>query len=366
MHPALILLTSGAFATLLLGLPGADHPVPELVLGLLFTALATAGFRWLRGRGRVLAGLYFAVQLPLAFALFTVSGPEVGTTLLLVVLVVQAVLLLPLPAAVAVTAAVPLVHVGMSLRDGLREGLGTLAAVAFAAVVTELLVREQRTRVELAAANEQLRGYAVQAEQLATTQERNRLARDIHDGLGHHLTVVQMQVKAARAVLSSGDRDGTDALLAKAQQQSEQALAEVRRSVSALREPRVEVPLEEALRALVAETDAAGVPTALTVSGDVRTLPPEVAETLYRIAQEGLTNVRKHARADSAGVVLGYGPGTVRLEVRDDGVGRPEGSAESTGFGLVGLHERVARADGTLVVESAPGRGLTLRAEVPA
>jgi signal transduction histidine kinase len=75
-----------------------------------------------------------------------------------------------------------------------------LAVSAFTIVITELLVREQRARAELAAANERLRGYAAQAEQLATTQERNRLARDIHDGLGHHLTVVQMLLQAARAV----------------------------------------------------------------------------------------------------------------------------------------------------------------------
>ena len=101
------------------------------------------------------------------------------------VLVSQSVLLLPLPAAVLVTAARPAgAPRAWPWGDGLRNGLGTLAAAVFTAVVTELLRREQQARAELAAANDRLRGYAAQAEELATTQERNRLARDIHDGLG--------------------------------------------------------------------------------------------------------------------------------------------------------------------------------------
>src|SRR6185312_10034739 len=160
-------------------------------------------------------------------------------------------LLLPVPAAAVVVAVVPFFHVGMSPRDGLREGLGLLAAAAFAAVVTKLLVREQRAREELAAAHARLREYAVQAETLAAAQERNRVARDIHDGLGHALTVVQMQIKAARAVLPA--ESAADPVLAKAQEQAETALAEVRRSVSTLRGPRLDPPLPEALHALAEE-----------------------------------------------------------------------------------------------------------------
>src|SRR5919112_1571497 len=171
----------------------------------------------------------------------------------------------------------------MSWGDGLRNGMGTLAAAAFTAVVTELLRREQRARADLAEANTRLRGYAAQAEELATTQERNRVARDIHDGLGHHLTVVQMQVQAARAVLAS-DPDRADAVLAKAQQQATEALAEVRRSVAALREPRTAPPLADALKQLAEETTAAGVPATLEVAGTERPLPAEAEESLFRSA----------------------------------------------------------------------------------
>jgi signal transduction histidine kinase len=188
------------------------------------------------------------------------------------------------------------------------------------------------------------------------------VARDIHDGLGHHLTVVQMQVQAARAVLAA-DPARADAVLAKAQQQSTEALAEVRRSVSALRERRTAPPLRAALEGLAADTSAAGVPTELRVDGPARTLSPESEESLFRAAQEGLTNVRKHAGATSARVLLHFGDDTVYLEVRDDGRGLP-GTARQ-GFGLLGLRERAARLGGRLDVAAAPGGGTTLLVEVP-
>jgi signal transduction histidine kinase len=230
-------------------------------------------------------------------------------------------------------------------------------------VVTELLRREQAARAELAEANLQLRGYAAQAEQLATTQERNRLARDIHDGLGHHLTVVQMQVQAARAVLPT-DPAKADAVLDKAQHQATEALAEVRRSVAALREPRAIPPLPEALKELAEETSAAGVPTEVEILGTVRPLASEAEEALFRSAQEGLTNVRKHAAATAARLRVDYAAdGVVRLEVCDDGRGAV---AAGGGFGLIGLRERAERLGGRLDLDSAPGAGTTLRVEVPA
>ena len=364
---ALAVLTCGAFLTLVAEATGLHDPLPPIVVALLFSVLAIAGFGWVDRQPpprRLRLGIaYVVVQLPLSYLVFMTGSTGVGATLLSLVLVSQSVLLLPLPAAALVTAVVPLVHLGMPMADGLRTMLGTYVAAAFTAVVTELLRREQRARAELADANTRLRGYAAQAEELATTQERNRVARDIHDGLGHHLTVVQMQVQAARAVLAS-DPARADAVLAKAQQQSTEALAEVRRSVAALRAPRTTPPLPEALGALAEETSAAGVPTDLTVSGPARPLAPDVEESLFRAAQEGLTNVRKHADAGSARLELVYGDdGTVRLEVRDDGRGTT--ALPDTGFGLLGLRERASRLGGSVDVVSEPGRGTTVRVAVP-
>lgn len=362
---ALGILTVVAYVTLPLGSKSFEQLlVPTLLVGLAYAALAIFGFPFAQRRGPVFAAAYVLVQLPLGFVLFALSGAAVGAVLLLVVLVAQSVLLLPLPAAIAVAAVIPLIHVEMEWPDGLREGLGTLAVTAFTVVITELLVREQRARAALAVANERLRGYAAQAEQLAVTQERNRVARDIHDGLGHHLTVVQMLLQAARAVIGTAEPERLDAMLAKAQDQSKQALAEVRRSVSALREPRT-VPLVDALRALASEVTEAGVRTDVEVRGAARATRAEVEESLFRAAQEGLTNVRKHADATTATVVLDYERADlVRLRVHDDGRGLRE--EQGGGFGLVGLEERVAGLGGRVSVDSADGRGATLTVEVPA
>jgi signal transduction histidine kinase len=363
MNRALGVLTCGAFLSIVLGVLGSGEPRLALVLGAVFAVLATVVFGWVRGRERLAwSAAYVAVQLPLAFVLFTIDA-GVGTTLFLVVLVSQCVLLrLPRPAIALVIAVVPLVHLGMSLGEGLREGIGTFMSVLFAAIITELLLREQRSRGELAEAHAKLRDHAAQAERLATAQERNRVARDIHDGLGHSLTVVQMQVKAARAVLPA-DPGKADAVLAKAQEQAETALAEVRRSVRTLREPRAIPPLPEALQALAEETSATGVTARLTVTGTERPLSEEQREALYRAAQEGLTNVRKHAGAETVAIVLDYAAAAVRVEVRDDGRGSDGG--EPAGFGLVGLRERAAHLGGELAFTSTPGGGSALTMEIP-
>jgi signal transduction histidine kinase len=368
VNRALAALTACGFVVVLIDATADPRPAAfAAVAGTagLYALVAVLVFGWVdrqpARRRAVLAAVYVPAQLVLGYVVLSLSHSFVGTTLLLLVLVSQSVLLLPLPAAGVVTAAVPLMHVGMAWADGLRFGLAVLGAAVFTAVVSELLKREQRARQELAAANEALRGYAAQAEELATTQERNRVARDIHDGLGHHLTVVQMQVQAARAVLAA-DPARADAVLAKAQQQATEALAEVRRSVSSLRERRTAPPLRTALDGLTAETSAAGVPTELRVDGAARALSADAEETLFRAAQEGLTNVRKHADATSARVHLRFGDDTVCLEVSDDGRGLPDAAQ---GFGLLGLRERAGRLGGRLDVVPAPGGGTSLRMEVP-
>jgi signal transduction histidine kinase len=353
---ALAALTVAAFVTLVVDVVAAHRSVVSLGPAVAFVLAATFGVGPVERRaGRWPRYAYIAALFLLGGAVFASSGASVGATLMLVVLVSLTTLLLPVPAVVVVVGLVPFFHAGMGLAEGLREGLGLLAAAVFAAVLTKLLLREQAARA-------QLRAYALQAERLAAAQERNRVARDIHDGLGHALTVVQMQIKAARAVLAS-EPARADEVLAKAQGQAEEALREVRRSVGALRERQPALPLPDALKALAAETSAAGVPTEVDVTGPVRPLPDEAAESLFRAAQEGLTNVRRHAGAARAGVTLDYSqPAAVRLEVRDDGAGT---AREGAGFGLLGVRERAAHVGGRMSLESVPGQGSTLRVEVP-
>ena len=366
MRWALAALTVAAFLTFAFEATAGDNTLLAIGVGLVYTAVAILGYRWVEdNRGphrRAWAIGYVLWQLLIGYANFGIE-PGTGATLLLCVLIAQTLLLLGLLPTVLMVAVQPLMHIGMDMGDGLRAAAGSLLAGAFTAVSVGLYVREQQARAELAEAHRKLRGYAEQAEELATTRERNRVARDIHDGLGHHLTVVQMQVQAARAVLP-GDPTRADTVLAKAQQQAGEALAEVRRSVAALREPRALPPLPEALAALAAESSAAGIATQLELAGTARDLDADRSEALYRAAQEGLTNVRKHASASAATVVLDFTDAdAVTVEVRDDGRGADDGGAP--GFGLVGLRERAEALGGSLERRSVPGTGTTLRVAVP-
>ena len=361
VNRALPTLAVAAWLVMLLEAAPSGSILLAGALGIGLVAWSVGGYRWALRRGYVAAVGYLAVALALGFVVFNVAGPGVGSTVLLVVVVVQAVMLLPLGWAVAVALLVPLVHVGMPMVDALREVVSTGLACAFAFVLAALHLREQQARSELAEAHGQLRRLSAQAEELATMRERTRVARDIHDGLGHHLTVVGMQVQAARAVLSS-DPARADGLLIQAEDQARQALASVRESVAALREARPDRPFSDELRTLTLESAATGLSTSVQVEGAERRLGSDVQEALYRAAQEGLTNIHKHAKARAAVLLLAYRPGSVRLEVSDDGCGlRSDGG----GFGLVGIRERVERLGGALAVESTPGTGVTVRVELP-
>lgn len=247
---------------------------------------------------------------------------------------------------------------------------GFSVAVLFTLVFTQIAVSAEKARgeverlaAELKAANEKLREHATQAEELAGTRERNRLAREIHDGLGHCLTVVHVQLEAARSTLER-DPDLSASALEKAQSMNHLALQEVRRSVSALRSsPLQGRSLADALGQLVAENNAAGLGTNLTVLGDARELSLPVASALYRAAQEGLTNARKHARPEQARVTLDFRAAErVSVMVADDG----RGAGDMTeGFGLLGLRERAQLLGGGLAVQTALGEGFSLTVEVP-
>ncbi|HET9631575.1 MAG TPA: sensor histidine kinase [Terrabacter sp.] len=360
MTRALTLLAVAALLVMLLEAAPSGQVMPAAVTGSGFVAWSVLGYRWALVRRRRARVTYLAVALVLGFLVFDVAGAGVGSTLLLVVVVVQAVMLLPLGWAVVVALLVPFVHLGMPMPDAVRQVVSTALACAFAFVLAALHLREQQARAELAEANAQLQLFSAQAQELATMRERTRVARDIHDGLGHHLTVVGMQVQAARAVLGR-DLVRADAMLLQAEDQARKALTSVRESVAALREPRAAETLQEQLRGLADESATLGLPTAVEVEGVERHLDPEVEVALYRAAQEGLTNVHKHASARGAVLRLAYRPGSVALEVRDDGSGlRREGG----GFGLVGIRERAERLGGSLTIESS-ATGVVLRVEVP-
>ncbi|PTY04854.1 hypothetical protein DB347_19325 [Opitutaceae bacterium EW11] len=244
-----------------------------------------------------------------------------------------------------------------------------LAAFLFVILFTRLVIvsmasrdRAEQLAKELETANAQLREQSAQTAALAAANERNRIARDIHDGLGHYLTVIAVQLEAAGALLPADPVRARDAV-AKAETLSRQALDEVRRSVGALRAAASTGGLAAALQGLVQEL---GAPGSLSIRGTPREVPAPVEQALFRVAQEGLTNARKHAAATCVEVVLQFDErGRTTVEINDNGRGSAA-TPSQPGFGLVGLRERLATVGGSLSAGNRAEGGYSLKAEVPA
>jgi len=234
--------------------------------------------------------------------------------------------------------------------------------IAFTVITKQALVareRAEKLRGEIEAANAQLRAHAAQTADLATSRERNRVAREIHDGLGHYLTVVKTQLDAAAALMAHRPDEARASVL-KAAKLTGDALDDVRRSVSALRTDAARLPLPEALRALTVES---GLPVTLRLAGTTRPLAPGIEHALFRSAQEALTNIRKHAGATAAEIALEFAPhGRVTLAVTDNG--RGANGAAPDGFGLVGIRERIEVLGGRVMSGNRPGGGYALTIEV--
>ena len=252
--------------------------------------------------------------------------------------------------------------IAVNLNAALQVLLGLGAGFVFIIAFTDLAQRERHAREQLEKANQQLADYAVQVEQLATMRERNRLAREVHDTLGHYLTVINVQLEVVTKLIDANPPRAEEAAL-KAKQLASEGLNEVRRSVAALRpSPLEDRPLPDAIRGLIETSRDAGLMVTFELEGPVCALSPEQETVLYRAAQESLTNIRKHAHASAASVRLAYGSGTVNLRVRDNGLGR-KGDQESVG--LSALRERVSALHGTVLAENHLEGGFVLEVTLP-
>lgn len=223
----------------------------------------------------------------------------------------------------------------------------------------------------LMVAHTQLQEYSAQIEELSIIRERNRIARDIHDTLGHALTLLAVQLETAMQLEMRGDPRLHEELLA-ARRVAKDCLTEVRHSVEALRPEEASAsPLQEQLRGLVMEFETTCPQTTITLDMDEATHPlhPEVSLTLYRCAQEALTNIRKHAKATKVLLRLTTSGGQkdqVELTVLDNGRGCPSVNEHGpSGFGLLGMGERVALLDGTLRAGPEPKNGWRIEVVLP-
>jgi signal transduction histidine kinase len=236
--------------------------------------------------------------------------------------------------------------------------LGPLMAGVFAAG------RLMRSRESLAAALQQERA---QAERYAVEEERARIARELHDVVGHAVALMTVQAGAERLALGE-ERPETSRVLADIEGTGRQTLQEMRRMLGVLRAPD-EVGLAPQpgigqLPALVGRMTLAGLDVDLDTRGELSTVPPGVDISAYRIVQEALTNVLKHADAVRARVLVVHTPDCVVVEVTDDGRGAA-GTTSGSGHGIAGMRERVALYGGALDVGPAPGGGWRLHATLP-
>jgi signal transduction histidine kinase len=348
-----------------------------MVLGTAYIALGVYGYDFCAHSASFAPRLaYFSLQIPLGALIVYLSHGAGFNALILLPLVGHAVVLLDSRFERIANLSIVLVYVLSTYlysRD-LNAVLGGLpvflAGAVFIMVFTQMAVNEEaaRTHVELLVdeleqVNQRLRGYAVQAEELAITRERNRLAREIHDGLGHYMTAIHMQIQAARALMRSANPK-VDEILSKAQNLTQEALVDVRQSVAALRaSPGQDQPLPEVLEQMPADCLESGVSSRFALLGEPRPISPQAHLTLYRAAQEGLNNTRKHAQASHVDITLDYRDTShVRLEIQDNGSGSDNLEG---GFGLLGIQERAHFLGGEVNMQSAKGQGFCLEVILP-
>jgi len=205
-------------------------------------------------------------------------------------------------------------------------------------------------------------GENAERELRAAAEERGRIARELHDVLAHHVSVISLQAGTARLLAESGAAPDA-ALLAGIENASRQAMTELRHALGVITHtPGGTEPLPGLAR--LGELTA-GSGLAVSVEGDTGPLPAAVDLTAYRVIQESLTNVLRHSAAPAAHVRLRNEAGTLHITVCDSGPGRTAPALRGTGRGLAGLRERVAAHGGTFLAGPRPGAGFEVRAELP-
>lgn len=239
--------------------------------------------------------------------------------------------------------------------------------IGVCAAIVEAVRRGEEAQVflaELEAAHEELGRQAGRARELAISGERARMAREVHDSVGHHLTAIHLQLQNAQRFRERNPERAWERV-SEAKELALSSLTEVRRSVRALRPPALaERSGPGALSALARNFDGIGPEVRFVVEGEERRLPEEADLVLYRAMQEGLTNVARHSNAGSALATLAFEGESVRLVVADDGGGENVTTPEG-GFGLAGLRERVEALGGTLSAGDRPEGGFALEVELP-
>lgn len=235
----------------------------------------------------------------------------------------------------------------------------------FVFLLVNALLSQYRSRQELGVVNKQLRKYALLIEDRAMLQERNRIAREIHDSLGHSLTAQNIQLANALLYLRS-NLDRAEIFLAEAKKLGSYALKDVRHSVATLRsDPLQGKRLSVAISDLVADLQYRTEISCHCKIDIPDQLSNDIATAVYRIVQEALTNIIKHSQATEVETLIRLLANALEIQIKDNGKGfNPK--ENTTGFGLQGMRERTIALGGRFELVSWPKKGCQIIAKIPA
>ncbi|MGC9089613.1 MAG: sensor histidine kinase [Caldisericia bacterium] len=233
-------------------------------------------------------------------------------------------------------------------------------------IAIESKEKSEKLLNELTFANEKLKEYAEKVEQLTILEERNRLSREMHDSIGHHLVTVSLQIEILKKIINEKP-DESKNLIDTIKNEITKSLEELRNVVKTLRKPiEFDIPIQESIKNLI-ETYSSlkGIKTNLEIDENLRELSDEYKITLFRVCQEALTNIEKHSKATEIWVKLKKENDEIVLKVEDNGVGFPEKLGE-TSFGLTGIKERANILNGKFSFENREEGGARIVFSVPA
>jgi signal transduction histidine kinase len=267
--------------------------------------------------------------------------------------------------AVAAIAAADLAHPGTFSASGTRPGAWLAFAIAW--LVGRDLRRRRQHVADLEDRAAQLEREREEQAQLAVTEERSRIARELHDVIAHAVSVIVVQAQAGPHLVGNPQR--VLEVFGAIESSGRDALVELRRLLGILRSEDEQLAIGPqpglgSLQSLIEQMRASGLPVELRIEGEPVHLPAGIDLSAYRIVQEALTNVVKHAGDAAAEVIIRYEARALELDVVDDGRGEPT-SVNGSGHGLIGMRERVALYGGTLQAGTPNGGGYAVRARLP-
>lgn len=322
---------------------------------------------------------YFVIQASIIVTLLLLPLDPPGApisydffALLFIPLCVQAILYFPRPQSyywvIALSAvSVVALHIQYGLSEGIKYSITYILGYAMMSLLARFYLDAEEAKNELNQANQQLQEYASKVEALAIAEERNRLARDLHDSVTQSLYSLTLFTEAASEELSAGELDTVGEHLKELRQTSQQALQEMRLMIFELRPPELEtkglaLALQERLEAVESRS---GMKTVINISLEER-LPKNMELGLYSIAREAMNNILKHSQATKTTINLMKEPGKVTLEIWDNGNGLDQSAGNfNAGLGIKGMKERADQMGANLILEKIPEGGTRLRVEVP-